>query len=176
MQQHFKQIACVLLTISLVGCSSLGGGSVQKRANKLSNGLQQAYKVSPSTAQRLSPLIISNADRYDIDPLLIAAVIRQESTFRSQVTSPAGAVGLMQIIPRYWQNKCPGNLYDEATNISCGSSILMQYHDRAHDWKKALGYYNVGPSGYENNSKMKKQGKKYADQVKAHKSALKKAL
>lgn len=160
----------------LAACSSLGGGSVQKRATKLSSGIQQAYRVAPSTADRLAPLIVQNADRYNIDPLLIAATIRQESSYRSDVTSSAGAVGLTQIMPRYWQQSCPGNLYDESINIQCGTSILAKYEQSAGSWKKALAYYNVGPTNYENNRKMKRQGKKYAKQVKQHENALKRAL
>ena len=80
----------VLFTVCLFsGCSSLGGGSVQKRSAKLSNGIQKAYSVSPTTANRVSPLIVQSADQYNLDPLMLAALIRQESTYRSQVVSSA---------------------------------------------------------------------------------------
>lgn len=82
----------------------------------------------------------------------------------------------MQIIPKYWQNSCGTHLYDEATNLQCGSYILSQYETSAGNMKKALGYYNVGPSGYNNNRKMRKQGKRYAKQVLKHKKTLKAAL
>ena len=107
---------------------------------------------------------------------MLAALIRQESTYRSQVVSSAGAVGLTQVMPRYWQKTCPGDLYDEATNINCGSFILTKYEQSAGSLKKALGYYNVGPSNFENNHKMRKQGKRYAKQVKAHEKNLKNAI
>ena len=171
-----KIILFSMLTLILSACSSLGGGPIQKRANKLSTGIQQAYKVSPDTANRVSPLIIQNAEKYDVDPLLIAATIRQESSYRSNVTSSAGAVGLTQVIPRYWQQSCPGNLYDESLNIQCGTYILAKYKHSAGSWKKALAYYNVGPSNYQNSWKMRRQGKKYAKQVKQHEKALKQAL
>lgn len=165
-----------LIALTLSACSSLGGGSVQKRANKLSTGIQKAYSVSPNTANRIAPIIVQSSDRYDVDPILIAAVIRQESSYRSNVTSSAGAVGLTQIIPRYWQQSCPGNLFDENTNVNCGTYILTQYEKSAGSWKKALAYYNVGPTNYKNNRKMKKQGKRYAKQVKKHQNNLKSAL
>ncbi|WP_010116590.1 transglycosylase SLT domain-containing protein [Acinetobacter sp. P8-3-8] len=160
----------------MAGCSSLGGGSVQKRAGKLSTGIQKAYSISPDTANRVSPMIVQNADQYDVDPLLIAATIRQESNYRNYAASPAGAVGLTQIMPRYWQQSCPGNLYDEYTNIRCGTMILSKYNQSAGSWKKALAYYNVGPSNYESSWKMRRQGKKYAKQVKKHQKQLKSAL
>ncbi len=177
MNHHKLKILSILsLTFIISACSSLGGGSVQKRAAKLSSGIQKAYSVSPDTANRVSPMIVQSADQYAVDPLLIAATIRQESSYRSTVTSSAGAVGLTQVIPRYWQQSCPGDLFDENININCGSYVLAKYNQSAGSWKKALAYYNVGPTNYETNRKMKKQGKKYAKQVKAHEKALKSAL
>ena len=174
--QSFKFSSILLSTFLFAGCSSLGGGSVEKRAAKLSKGIQTAYSTPSSTANRVSPLIVQHAQNQGVDPLLVAAVIRQESTYRSQATSPAGAVGLMQVIPRYWQQTCPGDLYNESSNIQCGTYILSKYNQSSGDWKKALAYYNVGPSGYENNRKMRKQGKRYANRVKQHKKMLKDSL
>ena len=160
----------------LVGCSTLGGGSIEKRSAKLAVGIQQAYRVDATTAQRVSPMIVQSAEQYAVDPILIAALIRQESSYRNYVVSPAGAVGLTQIIPRYWQQSCPGDLFQENININCGTYVLARYNQRAGSWKKALAYYNVGPSGYNNQRKMKKQGKRYAKQVKQHQTTLKQAL
>lgn len=167
-------IGCIAILCS--GCSSLGGGSNTKRAAKLSLGIQKAYAVETNTANRIAPLIITNAQQYQIDPLLLAALIRQESSYRNNVISPAGAVGLTQIMPKYWQNICAGDLFDEATNIHCGSYVLAKYKQSSGSWKKALAYYNVGPTGYDSNWKMKHQGKKYTKQVKSHQATLKRAL
>jgi len=174
---HSLKFSTVIISVTLIsGCSSLGGGSVEKRAVKLSSGIQKAYSVNPETANRVSPYIVQTADQYNLDPLLLAAVIRQESTFRPYVSSPADAVGLTQVMPRYWQATCPGDLYDELTNINCGSFILTKYKNAAGSMPKALAYYNVGPTAYNTNRKMKKQGKRYAKQVKQHRNNLKSAL
>ena len=171
-----KLSAFILIITSVVGCQSIHHGSNTKRTQVLAQGIQTAYGVSKPTAERVSPYIIESADRHDLSPALIAALIRQESTYRSNAISPAGAVGLTQVIPRYWQQKCPGNLKAENINIACGSYVLSHYKQLAGSEKKALAYYNVGPSGYENSRKMRKQGKKYTKQVKAHEKALKKAI
>jgi len=173
---HLKVASIITLTLAMTACSSLGGGSVQKRAAKLSGGIQKAYSVSPDVANRVSPIIVQNADQYNVDPLLLAATIRQESSYRSYVTSSAGAVGLTQVMPRYWQQSCPGDLFNEFVNVQCGTMILAKYNQSAGSWKKALAYYNVGPTNYETNRKMRKQGKKYAKQVKQHEKNLKSAL
>lgn len=172
----FKSIAIVITTLAFTGCTSFNGGSVAKRSAKLSTGIQKAYAVAPDTANRVSPMIIQSAEKYAVDPLLLAAMIRQESSYRNYAISPAGAVGLTQVIPRYWQQICPGDLSDEYHNINCGTYILASYNNKAGSWPKALAYYNVGPTGYNSNLKMKKQGEKYARQVKQHHTTLKDAL
>lgn len=170
------KVALVISTVVITGCSTLGSGSIEKRSAKLAQGIQKAYSVESNTAARIAPMIVQNAEQYRVDPLLLAAMIRQESSYRSYVISPAGAVGLTQIIPRYWQQNCQGDLLDENTNIHCGTYILAKYNQSAGSWKKALAYYNVGPTGYQSSWKMKRQGKKYAREVKKHRSHLKDAL
>ena len=177
--QSFKSMKTLLLAcavLALSGCTSLGMGSLEKRSAKLAQGIQKAYSVDSTTAIRVAPLIIQSATQNDVDPLLMAAVIRQESSYRNYVVSSAGAVGLTQVIPRYWQQTCPGDLFQENININCGSFILAKYNQSAGSWKKALAYYNVGPTGYNTNRKMKKQGKRYAKQVKQHEKNLKSKL
>ena len=177
--QSFKSMKTLLLAcavLALSGCTSLGMGSLEKRSAKLAQGIQKAYSVDSTTANRVAPLIIQSATQNDVDPLLMAAVIRQESSYRNYVVSSAGAVGLTQVIPRYWQQTCPGDLFQENININCGSFILAKYNQSAGSWKKALAYYNVGPTGYNTNRKMKKQGKRYAKQVKQHEKNLKSKL
>lgn len=171
-----KNSIIITSIVIISGCSSLGGGSVAKRSAKLAVGIQKAYTVEAETANRLSPIIVESADKYAIDPLLLAAMIRQESSYRNYAISPAGAIGLTQVIPRYWQQSCPGDLFEEYNNINCGSYVLANYNQAAGSWKKALAYYNVGPTGYNSSWKMRRQGKKYAKQVKQHQKNLKQAL
>lgn len=163
-------------TIFLSCILAMAACSTTPSPQKLSQGIQKTYAISSTTANRISPLIIQNSQKHNVPATLIAAVIHQESSYRANAHSPSGAIGLMQIIPKYWQTTCPGDLYNEAININCGSYILAQYHQRAGDWNKALGYYNVGPSGYENNRNSRNSGKKYAKSVKKHEKALKRIM
>lgn len=164
-----------MIAISMTACSTLSG-SFANRSTQLSSGLQKAYSVSPNTANRLSPMIVQNAERYDVSPTLLAALIRQESNYNSSARSPTGAIGLTQIVSTHWRQSCPGNLYDENTNINCGAYILSTYYKSAGSWSKAVAYYNVGPSGYERSFWTRHKGKKYARSVKRHEKTLKKAL
>lgn len=169
-------ISCAIVLST--GCASLGshGGSVEKRASKLSTGLQKAFSVAENKADRLSPMIISSADHYQIDPQLISAIIRQESNFNSHARSPTGAVGLGQIIPSYWRKDCGNDLYDEAVNINCTAHVLSSYHQQGGSWKKAIAYYNVGPAGYESSFWTRWKVRKYVKSVKNFKKELKRNL
>ncbi|MCH4247421.1 MAG: transglycosylase SLT domain-containing protein [Acinetobacter populi] len=173
-------LKAVLLSSTLVvtGCASLGphGGPVAKRADKLSAGLQKAYAVPQYQANRLSPMIINSADHYDVDPRLISAIIRQESNFNSNARSSTGAIGLGQIIPSYWAKVCGNDLYNESTNIHCTAHILSAYHAQGGSWKKAIAYYNVGPTGYESSFWTRWKVRKYVKSVKHFEKELKRNL
>ena len=169
------QISLIVSAINMTACSSLSG-SFANRSTQLSSGLQNAYSVSPNIANRLSPMIVQNAERYDVSPTLLATLIRQESNYNSSARSPTGAIGLTQIVSTHWRQSCPGNLYDENTNINCGAYILSTYYKSAGSWSKAVAYYNVGPTGYQRSFWTRHKGKKYARSVKRHEKALKKAL
>ncbi len=171
----FLKISLVVIAISMSACSSLSG-SFAHRSTQLSSGLQTAYSVSPNTANRISPIIVQSADRYDVSPTLLAALIRQESNYNSSARSPTGAVGLTQIIPSHWHQSCPGNLYDETVNVNCGAFVLASYYKSAGSWSKAVAYYNVGPTGYKRSFWTRHKAKKYARSVKRHEKTLKKAL
>jgi len=102
---------------------------------------------------RHEDIIRQQARAKRLDPALIAAVIYQESRFRDQ-TSPAGAKGLMQIVPgtaRFIAGKTGGTrfeLRDLATpqiNIQYGSWYLRHLLDRYDgDQTLAIAAYNAG--------------------------------
>jgi len=80
-----------------------------------------------------------------LDPRIILAVIQVESGFRADAESPAGARGLMQVMP-FWKavlGRADDDLHDPATNLRYGCTILAYYLRQEHgDLTRALARYN----------------------------------
>ena len=103
---------------------------------------------------RHEDVIRQQAERFDLDPALIAAVIKQESGFRDQ-TSSAGARGLMQITPETadtietlsgGQTFVFEDLANPELNIRYGTFYLDHLLERfAGNEIAALAGYNAGP-------------------------------
>jgi soluble lytic murein transglycosylase len=120
--------------------------------------LYAGYEIEVPLSLRHEDIIRQQAEEKDLDPTLIAAVIYEESGFRPR-TSPAGAKGLMQIIPEtawFIAHKSGGTAFvlgDLATpqvNISYGSWYL-RYQIDLYDGDETLGLaaYNAGEANVD---------------------------
>lgn len=75
---------------------------------------------------------------------VIQSIMGIESGGNQYAYSPAGAQGLMQVMPNYWQdlaNQYGGNLYDPYTNIRTGAQILKMNFEQYGSWDKAAAAY-----------------------------------
>jgi tetratricopeptide (TPR) repeat protein len=91
---------------------------------------------------------------YGVDPMLMYAVMRQESIFNPDIVSPVGAIGLMQIMPATGKEIAAGmgekfvkdSLYIAATNVRYGAYYLRQLLDQFDgNVTLAVASYNGGP-------------------------------
>lgn len=92
-------------------------------------------------------LINAAGQKYGVDPLLIAAVITQESAYRINAVSSKGARGLMQVMPDTARamGYDPDDMFTPAIAIDAGTNYLAR---QLRDFKKldlALAAYNAGP-------------------------------
>ena len=89
------------------------------------------------------------AARYDLSPRLLEALVWQESRWRENAVSPAGARGLAQLMPataRY----LGVNADDPYANLEGGARYLREQLNRfGGDLEKALAAYNAGPARVE---------------------------
>jgi soluble lytic murein transglycosylase len=100
-------------------------------------------------------LVLPEAEANDLDPLLLFALIRQESLFEGFATSFAFAQGLMQIIPSTgqsianslgWPDYATADLYRPFISVKFGSWYLARQRDRFDGLLyPALSAYNGGP-------------------------------
>ena len=102
-----------------------------------------ALAKAPTAIRRL---ITEIAGKYGISPNLVAAVIQQESGFKTTARSRAGAQGLMQLMPGTAKSLGVKNAYDARQNIEGGVKYLAQLFDQFNgNLSKVLAAYNAGP-------------------------------
>jgi hypothetical protein len=112
---------------------------------------KQASVLSPywhPAVARWEPIILEEAERRGIDPDFIAAVIWTESLGRPHLHSPAGAVGLMGVMPKeagFSWRPTARELEDPALNVFWGTRTLSIVIRQARgDLYLALAAYNGG--------------------------------
>ena len=128
------------------------------------------YRVSSEAVVPLFEVAQLIGKERSIDPLLIVAIIGIESSFNPFAESTMGAQGLMQVIPRFHQDKVPGGagekaLLDPVINIKVGTHVLEEAIRRRGGLIPGLQHYagSSDPSGA------------YANKVLAEKQRLEKA-
>lgn len=120
-----------------------------------------AMRSAPAALQRLAyplpyaDLVRQEAGKSNVDPRLLAAMIRQESRFETSATSSAGAQGLMQVMPATaqgiagrlgWRDFEPEQAYWPYVNVALGANYIGTWLDH-FDGSLATGLaaYNGGP-------------------------------
>lgn len=99
--------------------------------------------------------ILSSAEKYNVDPFLIAAIIRVENNYKAEGVSSKGALGLMQLMPdtARWIKESgnigsassDNDLQDVSVNIDMGAwyiNWLLKYYDGHLNY--AIAAYNAG--------------------------------
>src|SRR5438045_3138267 len=90
-------------------------------------------------------LIYSEAKKNNLPPELVAAVAHTESKFKPTARSGAGAIGLMQLVPKTGRWLGATNLTDPTQNVMAGAKYLRYLTDRFNgDQQKAIAAYNAG--------------------------------
>lgn len=104
--------------------------------------------------QQWAPQIQAAAESHGVPVRLFACLVQQESGGRPSVVSPAGAVGLAQIMPATGASLglSAADLYDPERNLDGGARYLRQQFAAFGDWTLALRAYNSGPGAVQRGS------------------------
>ncbi len=94
---------------------------------------------------RYSPMIDATARRFDLQPELLHAVVRVESSYDPHALSRAGAKGLMQLMPDTARRYGVYDSWDPEQNLYAGASYLRDLLEQFQfDLRLALAAYNAG--------------------------------
>ena len=102
-----------------------------------------AGRVSPDTPY--AGLFTQASAKYGVDASLLAAVARQESAFNPNAVSPAGAQGLMQLMPATAKGLGVTNSFDPAQAVDGAARLLKAHLSEFGRLDLALAAYNAGP-------------------------------
>lgn len=108
--------------------------------------ISRRYRVADEASRAFVQAAYREAGEHALDPLLILAVVAIESRFNPVAESSMGAMGLMQVIPRFHPEKVEPHggdqaLLDPEINIQVGALILREYLGRFGELEPALQKY-----------------------------------
>ena len=136
--------------------------NLKNRDNPDDLGEWQILRKSPEYWYALFPfpyeeLIVKWSKERNLNPFLVASLMRQESRFEKEIKSPVGATGLMQIMPDTGKWIAPQinmkeySLTDPEDNIKMGTWYLNHTHDTFNNNSMlAIASYNAGPGNVSN--------------------------
>lgn len=109
---------------------------------------------SKSDPERYTYWVYKYSIKYGVSPRVLAGMIMQESSCDRHAISSAGAVGLTQIIYKYWKREISSiagaraDLFDPEKSIEAGALILSVLLNKYGNYRDALDHYSGGATSY----------------------------
>lgn len=115
--------------------------------------MEVQWRVPETTARRILEAAQAEAAAHNLPLSLLLAVMAKESSFRPDAKSAYGALGLMQVVPRWHPDKLEGishrELFNPAVNVRVGARVLNEYLAQANgDLRAALLKYSGALPSY----------------------------
>jgi len=119
----------------------------EREQRLLTEFIAKRYRVSEQAVGMYVAHAYQAGAQHSVDPLLILAVMAVESRYNPVAESNMGAKGLMQVIPKWHQEKLIDHggehaVLEPAVNIEVGARILREYQRRVGDLERSLQMYN----------------------------------
>nr|WP_288090999.1 transglycosylase SLT domain-containing protein [Thauera sp.] len=141
--------ATALEALVLPGFDLAAGGDegLSPEMARVRDWISDTYRVSDEVLETALMAAEESAQEHGFDPLLIVAIMAVESSFNPRAVSNMGAQGLMQVIPRFHQDKIGTKrgkyaLFDPELNVRVGTQVLQEGLQRYGSMQRALQYYN----------------------------------
>jgi len=121
-------------------------GPAEHEQRAVADFIAKRYRVSDQAVAGFVATAYRAGRRFAVDPLLILAVMAIESRYNPVAESDVGAMGLMQVLPKFHQDKLNEHggaeaLLDPDVNIEVGTQILREYLKRFGETETALQVY-----------------------------------
>jgi soluble lytic murein transglycosylase-like protein len=115
------------------------------------------YRVYPRLAAEITDHVLEYSEKYKVKWPIVVSVMTVESNFNYSSVSNKDAVGLMQIVHKYWKDdpdykkiiEKEIDLFDPQLNIEAGCLILNKLKKQHKDPRKYLNAYYGGTGYYE---------------------------
>jgi peptidoglycan DL-endopeptidase CwlO len=126
--------------------SAVGAASALRAASGGGSSVSALAATLPPAGKQYASAIVAAANKNGVNPALLAAVVWQESNFNSRAVSPAGAQGLVQLMPATARG-LGVNALDPSQALDGGARYLkQQLNTFGGRTDLALAAYNAGPS------------------------------
>ena len=123
----------------------------------------------PKQAKEIAESIVTHSKTYNVDPKLVAALMRRESGFNPRALSSSGAVGLGQLLPSTCKTTGVENPYDVDENtkgtVRYVRYLLEKFASFEDPVKFALAGYLEGPNGVYRNHGYKAATSQYVEDI-----------
>lgn len=135
---------------------TVAGIELSPEMRRVADYLSHKYRVAQPAIEPLVSASQEVGKRVGVDPMLILAVMAIESRFNPVAQSDVGAQGLMQVMPKYHQDKiekydasdAEHPLLDPRTNIEVGARVLKESIKYAGTVEGGLQQYSGGERTY----------------------------
>jgi len=119
--------------------------TVADAPKQLSMVTEQAREEFFAKEVPFGSIIYKEAKKNNVRPELVAAVVQAESKFKPTARSGAGAIGLMQLVPKTGRWMGARDLTNPHQNVAAGAKYLKYLHERFDgNETKVIAAYNAG--------------------------------